>query len=596
MALIPDGIRSTLSLVRRIACLGGLLLGLGLLVETGKPARAGPPPDLAAYPWLYQRDNRPLDPAEEVIELIAVGDVMLGRGVAAEPEPLAEVAAWLSAADLAMGNLEAMIVTSGMPQPGLYDNPALSPHRLRAMPSAINHLQAAGFDLLGVANNHAFDFGPSGLSQTVASLESAGITAVGLSLDSNTTPIEPALRQVGPVRLAFLAFNAVPDPAGEPGESHWHVVHWDKAEAVAAISAAKAQADAVIVSIHWGQEYSLWANPAQEDAAQAMLAAGADVIIGHHPHVAQEAVVLRVHKRISSRSSHQFCQRNSPQMRDVVCLRTLNTDRLVLYSLGNFAFDQGFDETDQGLALRAFFDQDGLRAAQLLPVWAGPHPQLMTLDEAESLLARVQSSRRLSFTCDLKGCQPVDLTPPLTSGGIFWGGEIDLTGDGIPEKVRRLQEQIVIYRDGAAVWRGDADWRVADLALGDPNDDGRWEAILALWKPDETGAMRSHPFIIGYRKGIYRDIWGGSAVADPIYELELGDVDGDGTQELIVLEATGQAGQRAVTVWDWHGWGFSLRWRSDAGYYRDLIFTPAAAAHPPFVSVSVTPTIIVPSW
>jgi hypothetical protein len=363
--------------------MGGLLLGLGLLVEAGNPARAGPPPDLAAYPWLYQRDNRPLDPAEEVVELMAVGDVMLGRGVAAEPEPLAEVAAWLSAADLAMGNLEAMIVTSGMPQPGLYDNPALSPHRLRAMPSAINHLQAAGFDLLGVANNHA------------------------------------------------------------------------------------------------------------------------------------------------------------------------------------------------------------LRAAQLLPVWAGPRPRLMTLDEAESLLARVQSSRRLSFTCDLKVCQPVDLTPPVTSRGIFWGGEIDLTGDGIPEKVRRLQEQIVIYSNGAEVWRGDADWQVADLALGDPNDDGRWEAILALWKPDETGVMRSHPFIIGYRKGIYRDIWGGSAVADPIYELELGDVDGDGTQELIVLEATGQAGQRAVTVWDWHGWGFSLRWRSDPGYYRDLVYTPAAASHPSFVAVSV---------
>jgi len=556
MALIPTGIRSALSLVESIACLGGLLLGLGLLVETGKPARAGPPPDLAAYPWLYQRDNRPLDPAEEVVELIAVGDVMLGRDVAAEPEPLAEVAPWLSAADLALGNLEAMIVTSGMPQPGLYDNPALSPHRLRAVPSAIDHLQAAGFDLLGVANNHAYDFGPSGLGQTVATLESAAITTVGLSLDSKTTPIEPVLRQVGPVRLAFLAFNAVPDPAGEPGESDWHLVHWDKDEAVTAIAAAKAQADAVIVSIHWGQEYSLWANPAQVDAAQATFAAGADVIVGHHPHVAQEAVVL-------------------------------NPGQLVLYSLGNFVFDQGFDETDQGLALRVFFDQDGLRAAQLLPVWAGPRPQLMTLDEAESLLARVQSSRRLSFTCDLKACQPVDLTPSSTSGGIFWGGEIDLTGDGVPEKVRRLQEQIIIYRDGAEVWRGDADWRVADPALGDPNDDGRWEAILALWKPDETGAMRSHPFIIGYRTGIYRDIWGGSAVADPIYELELGDVDGDGTHELIVLEATDVAGPKAVSVWDWHGWGFSLRWRSDPGYYRDLIFTAAAATHPPLISVSV---------
>ncbi|MEJ2750466.1 MAG: CapA family protein, partial [Anaerolineae bacterium] len=72
-----------------------------------------PVPDLSAYPWFYLRDGRPLTDNEPVVELIAVGDVMLGRGVAEEPEPLADVAPWLAAADQTFGNLEAIIVKDG---------------------------------------------------------------------------------------------------------------------------------------------------------------------------------------------------------------------------------------------------------------------------------------------------------------------------------------------------------------------------------------------------------------------------------------------------------------------------------------------------
>jgi hypothetical protein len=260
--------------------------------------------------------------------------------------------------------------------------------------------------------------------------------------------------------------------------------------------------------------------------------------------------------------------------------------RVALYSLGNFVFDQEFDPADQGLAVRALFDRQGLRAVQLLPVWAGRQPRLMAPGEAAPLLARVQPDDRLTFSCDPQSCRSVGLLPPPGRSGRFWGGEIDLTGDGLPEKIRRVKEQVIVYSTGAEVWRSDPAWRVVDLALGDPNDDGRWEALLALWKPDETGVQRSHPFLIGFRSGIYRDIWGGSAVVDPIYEVELGDLDGDGRQELIVLEEAARH-SRTISVWDWHGWGFSLRWRSPAGYYRDLVFIPAAASWPALVSVAV---------
>jgi hypothetical protein len=209
---------------------------------------------------------------------------------------------------------------------------------------------------------------------------------------------------------------------------------------------------------------------------------------------------------------------------------------------------------------------------------------LMTSRAAASLPARPgPSPRHVSFACDDKACRSPEETSRWAAqeggSGLFWDGSIDLTGDGLPEQVRRVGERVVIDRDGVAVWRSPPTWRVVDLALGDPNDDGRSELLLALWKPGLDGlespdsgkgqTLRSRPFVVGYRGGDYRTLWGGSAVGDPIHEVELGDVDGDGAQELIVLEGDDQR-QRTVSVWRWHGWGFSLIWRSQPGQYSDL--------------------------
>lgn len=209
--------------------------------------------------------------------------------------------------------------------------------------------------------------------------------------------------------------------------------------------------------------------------------------------------------------------------------------------------------------------------------------------------------RRLGFACDSHTCRPVNVPQTLRTRP-FRTGAIDLTGDGVAEQVQLEEQQVIVYSDGVETWRGLPEWRVVDLALGDPNDDGRSELLLALWKPDAASVPRdsteastlssaealvevSHPFIIGYREGAYRILWGGSAVADPIREVELGDVDGDGVQELIVLEERGDG--CAVTVWCWHGWGFSLMWRSPVGRYRDLALIAGGAGHPPIISVAV---------
>jgi hypothetical protein len=181
-------------------------------------------------------------------------------------------------------------------------------------------------------------------------------------------------------------------------------------------------------------------------------------------------------------------------------------------------------------------------------------------------------------------CEPV-LVPDDSRSGTFASGAIDLTGDGVSEIIRRQGEEVEIVQEGRTVWRSPSEWQVRDLALGDPNGDGRYEALLVVDKTSASGAVTSQPFVIGYRNGIYRDLWGGSPVEAPILEVELGDLDSDGLEELAAIEAPADDSARHLTVWRWHGWGFSLVWRSPPGNYHDLIFLPAEEDEPARLSV-----------
>jgi len=249
------------------------------------PADWTPGPDLSIYPWIYLRDGAPVS-GETPVSLIVVGDVMPGRGVSGERNPLGSAAPWLRGADLTLGNLEAVVAPEG---PARATTPGEDgPYILSAPAAAAEWLAGAGFDLMGLANNHSLDYGVAGLTGTAGLLEAAGMTVLGAGSGDRT--YRPLIREVRDVRLAFLAFNAVPDPAPgvQPAAAAWQIAAWDEARAVAAVAEARQQADAVVVSLHWGQEYALRAAPWQREAAQALVQAGADLVIGHHPHVVQE--------------------------------------------------------------------------------------------------------------------------------------------------------------------------------------------------------------------------------------------------------------------------------------------------------------------
>lgn len=279
----------------------------------------------------------------EPVRLVFAGDVMLddgpGRTIAAGGDPLAPFAPFLRDADYTIGNLECPIATGGK----AIDNKI---YTFRAHPRVLSVLRGR-FDALAVANNHAGDYGRAAFVETLAHLEAAGIRPVGGGRDLAAAHA-PLWIARGGLRIAVLAYNEFKPRAFEAGPD-WPGVAWSEdSQVIADIRAARAAgADLVIPFMHWGWEREPVPGERQRQLARAMIDAGADVVVGGHPHVTQGAEYYR--------------------------------GRLIVYSLGNFVFD-GFEspEARRGWLLRLTLDRDGLRAWDTLAAQmdeAGtPHP------------------------------------------------------------------------------------------------------------------------------------------------------------------------------------------------------------------------------
>jgi hypothetical protein len=153
------------------------------------------------------------------------------------------------------------------------------------------------------------------------------------------------------------------------------------------------------------------------------------------------------------------------------------------------------------------------------------------------------------------------------------------------------QGSLTVVHEGQEVWRSDPSWDVRQLLVADVNDDGFQEVAFVLWKPFrlepaiiyetfgfpslwEEGSLKNHLFISGWRDGTWQQLWCSSPVADPIIELAAGDIDGDGSNELVVLEGgydAPAAPARRISTWQWNGWGFTLQWRSPSGAWEHVL-------------------------
>jgi len=288
--------------------------------------------------------------------LIFTGDILLANraGLLAAAEGpgalLAEVREPLRQASVAVGNLECALATQG--------RPASKDFTFRAHPSTARALSEAGYDVLTLANNHSVDYGPAALLETMATLQQQGLLAVGAGRDrQEARRFLVVERGSPPVRIALLAFsNMLPASfyagADRPGTN----------PALASsiredVSAARSRADVVIVLMHWGQELSPAPSASQRQLADLAVEAGADLVVGHHPHVLQ-GLEQRGHA-------------------------------LVAYSLGNFVFPSR-GESSRTMMLHYTVGRDGAGRAEVIPcVIEGFSPRPATGEEREAVLARL---------------------------------------------------------------------------------------------------------------------------------------------------------------------------------------------------------------
>ena len=277
------------------------------------PAPALPPAAahaVAAATVAQLEEPRP-EPAGPV-RLLAVGDIMLGRTVgeriARDPHstPFARVEALLRGADLAVGNLECVLGEGGVE--------AKKSFTFRAPSRALSLLEAAGLDVVLVANNHILDFGPEPLGPMLAALDASGIRHAGAGLTEEQAHAPAVVTSRG-LRVAFLGYvNVPPEGGGGHGgfDAHeWEArggqpgVAWAEPPRVAAeVAAARARADVVIVLLHAGNEELRTTSRAQRDAARAAIDAGAAAVLGSHPHRVQ--AVERYHGGVIAYSLGDF--------------------------------------------------------------------------------------------------------------------------------------------------------------------------------------------------------------------------------------------------------------------------------------------------
>lgn len=197
----------------------------------------------------------------------------------AEPQtafgPVAEL---LSAADLAMLNLETAVTTRGIPEPKSF--------HFRAPPAAYQAVRAAGVDLVSLANNHALDYGRQGLADTLAHAGSAGVGVVGAGVDAAAV-YAPWYAEVSGVRIAYLGFSQVWElwETWRAGEDRPGIAYaMDSRRARAAVRAAASEAD-VVVYLHWGEEGNDCPSVRMRDFAAELAGAGADLVVGTHAHL-----------------------------------------------------------------------------------------------------------------------------------------------------------------------------------------------------------------------------------------------------------------------------------------------------------------------
>lgn len=295
------------------------------------------------------------------VQLTFVGDIMMSGNVEktllanSYDYPYKHVSSLFLQDDITIANLETPITETGVAA----QNKA---YVYKSSPLAVPAMKNAGIDVVNLANNHSMDQGVPGLLDTFDALDKNRIEYVGAGKDASRA-YSPVLIEKNGIKIAILGFSRViPETSWYAGNSQpGMAASYDPALAVKAIQDANNQADLVVVIAHWGKERSDYPVDHQKELSRAYIDAGADLIVGGHPHVLQG-----------------FERYN---------------DKWIAYSLGNFIFTRSNEpKTWETMVLQASCTKSGDCELTMLPFHA-ELGQAVPMNESNgaALLKRIES-------------------------------------------------------------------------------------------------------------------------------------------------------------------------------------------------------------
>jgi poly-gamma-glutamate synthesis protein (capsule biosynthesis protein) len=266
------------------------------------------------------------------VTMTAVGDIRLDGPIAAigakdgDAAPSAAVKDLLSA-DIEFANLETPVTTRGAKTPKTWN--------FRAKPAYLRIVKAAGFNVLNIANNHVWDYGRDGFLDTLRALEKDDWTYVGGGRDRAAAEKVRRVEFEG-LTVGILGMTSTHPEQGWAGKDKPGVAYSDFNRIAEIVGRARKECDVLVVSFHGGTELADDPNDIQKAVAHAAIDAGADLFLGHHPHVLQPIELYK--------------------------------GKPIFYSLGNFLFVSPTPTTRPSVIARFRLGKDGVRAIDLTPV------------------------------------------------------------------------------------------------------------------------------------------------------------------------------------------------------------------------------------
>ena len=282
------------------------------------------------------------------IILLAVGDIILGDhphflgiGVKSIIERkkifiFEKIVNILSQGDIVFGNLETVLSDCG--KKNSYESLIL-----RGNSYFVNQLKDSNFKLLNIANNHIQQHGDSPFCNTIDILKENKIKIIGID------NLQPQIIESKGIKFGFFGYSLRP----EENNSKVLYSQGNKKKIISDVNRIKKKVDYIIISLHWGDEYISLPSISQISFVHDIIDAGADIILGHHPHVLQPVEKYK--------------------------------GGIIAYSLGNFVSDMCSEVTKKSMILKIIFNQNKKNKIELIPIYINKNyqPEISTNKEAK---------------------------------------------------------------------------------------------------------------------------------------------------------------------------------------------------------------------